>query len=59
MEVFTCFARSKNLRVLRDSSREEDFVVMVAMMAVYVFPPKESWSSRVSFDSRKGRALLF
>jgi hypothetical protein len=40
--------------VFIDSSKHVDFVVIVAIIAVKVFPPKESCKSLVNFDYRKG-----
>lgn len=49
-----CFARSANLRVLIVSSTHDYTGATVAIKQVFVFPPKESYRSRVSFESRYG-----
>lgn len=50
IEVFTCLALYKKFKVFKDYSKQLDLLVIVAIMAVYVLPPNESWSNRVSFD---------
>ena len=40
--VLICLALYKNFKVFKDSSRHEDLVVMVAIIAVNVLPPRVS-----------------
>ena len=51
------FARFANLRVWCDSLKESDEGEIIAIMVVLQFPPSESSSSLVSFESRKGMCV--
>lgn len=56
--VLICFALYRNFKVFRDSSKQNDLVVIVAIITVKVLPPNESCKSLVNFDYLNGGLFL-
>ena len=57
--TITCFAQSANFKVLIVSSAQSYIGEIVAIKQVLVFPPRESYKSRVNFESQYGTKCSF